>query len=52
LLLIPNNLVKKAKSQEEKKALNQKNRRVTFKILSWDFPVSKKDSASSKEKED
>jgi peptidoglycan-associated lipoprotein len=36
-LLIPESTIKQAKSKEEKDALHAKNRRTTFKVLSFDF---------------
>lgn len=36
-LLIKDNVVKNAKSKEEKMALHLKNRRVVFRIIGWDF---------------
>ncbi len=36
-LLVTDAVIKKAKTKEEKEAMHQKNRRTTFKILSWDF---------------
>lgn len=36
-LLIRDDLIKKAKSKEEKLALHTKNQRVVFRIVSWDF---------------
>jgi hypothetical protein len=36
-LKIPDEMIKKMKTQEEKDALHAKNRRVVFKVLSWDF---------------
>jgi peptidoglycan-associated lipoprotein len=36
-LLVTDAVIKKAKTKEEKEALHQKNRRTTFKILSWDY---------------
>jgi peptidoglycan-associated lipoprotein len=35
--LIPDAVIKNAKTKEEKEALHQKNRRTTFKVLSFDF---------------
>jgi outer membrane protein OmpA-like peptidoglycan-associated protein len=35
--LISDNVIKKAKTKEEQEALHQKNRRTSFKILSFDF---------------
>jgi len=36
-LLVSDDVIKKAASQQEKEALHQKNRRTSFKILSFDF---------------
>lgn len=36
-LLIRDNIIKKAKTKEEKLALHLKNQRVVFRIISWDF---------------
>ncbi len=36
-LLIKNNVIKKAKTKEEKTALHLRNQRVVFRIISWDF---------------
>ncbi|MCE3258921.1 MAG: ompA 2 [Bacteroidetes bacterium] len=36
-LLVKDDQIKKAKTQQEKEALHQKNRRTTFKITSFDF---------------
>ncbi|MBX3163135.1 MAG: PD40 domain-containing protein [Bacteroidetes bacterium] len=36
-LLIPDDLIKKAASKEERDALHEKNRRVEFKVLNFDF---------------
>ncbi len=36
-LLITDDVIKKAKTKEEKEALHQKNRRTAFRILSWDY---------------
>ncbi len=38
-LKISNGMIAKAKSKEEKNALHQINRRVVFKILSFDYPL-------------
>jgi outer membrane protein OmpA-like peptidoglycan-associated protein len=51
-LLVTNSSITKAKTQKEKDELHQKNRRVTFKILSFDFAELKKGSNDTKEKED
>lgn len=36
-LLIRDDVIKKAKTKEEKNALHQKNQRVVFRIISWNF---------------
>jgi peptidoglycan-associated lipoprotein len=36
-LLIPDAVINKAKTKEEKEALHQKNRRTSFRILRWDY---------------
>jgi hypothetical protein len=36
-LLIKDNVIKKAKTNEEKAALHLKNQRVVFRIINWDF---------------
>src|SRR5690606_14624464 len=36
-LLIPDDVIKKAKTKEEQEALHAKNRRTSFKIISFDF---------------
>jgi len=36
-LLIKDNIIKKAKTKEEKLALHMRNQRVVFRIISWDF---------------
>jgi hypothetical protein len=40
-LLIPDSIIKKAKTKEEKLALHIRNQRVVFKFISWHF-VEKK----------
>lgn len=59
-LLISDDQIKKAPSQQEKEALHQKNRRTSFKILSFDFvdpnapktPVKKKPAGGEDEEEE
>ncbi len=36
-LLIKDDVIKKAKTKQEQEALHEKNRRVVFRIISWDF---------------
>ncbi|MDI9338991.1 MAG: OmpA family protein [Sediminibacterium sp.] len=36
-LLVTDDVIKNAKTKEEKEALHQKNRRTSFRILSWDY---------------
>ncbi|RME18522.1 MAG: OmpA family protein, partial [Bacteroidetes bacterium] len=36
-LLIKDDVIKAAKTKEEQEALHEKNRRVVFRIISWDF---------------
>jgi peptidoglycan-associated lipoprotein len=36
-LLVPDDVINTAKTKEEKEALHQKNRRTTFKVLSFDY---------------
>ena len=38
-LKVTDEQIKKAKTKEEKEALNQMNRRVVVKIISWDYPA-------------
>lgn len=41
-LLIKNNIIRKAKTKEEKQALHTKNQRVVFRVISWDFKEDKR----------
>jgi peptidoglycan-associated lipoprotein len=53
-LLIPDDVIKKSKSKEEQEALHAKNRRTSFKILSFDFvdPNAPKNQPKPKAKTD
>jgi peptidoglycan-associated lipoprotein len=37
MLLVGDDVIKNAKTKEEKEALHQKNRRTSFRILNWDY---------------